>query len=157
MVSDVPTYDHDTLPTLEECTDKFDDNEVSVPVTSLAFSSSIAPGRDLSQFLVVDSACSINLTAFLHDFDTFDSPCTPSRVGGVCVHVKGSGTVRLSIMLAHGHLIHRTVHALYTLDLSSHSTKRIGRLLSVSWMQSHSGCEFIFPTDSKTGLIVVPT
>jgi hypothetical protein len=60
LLSDVPTDDHDTLPTLEECPYKFDDTEVSVPFTSVAFSSSIVPGRDLSHFWVVDSACSIN-------------------------------------------------------------------------------------------------
>jgi hypothetical protein len=65
--------------------------------------------------------------------------------------------VHLSILLAFGQLIHRTVHVLYTHDLSSRSTQRIGRLLGVSWTQPHSGCEFIFPTDSDIGLIVVPT
>jgi hypothetical protein len=54
-------------------------------------------------------------------------------------------------------IIHRTVHALYTPYLSSPCARRIGRLLNVSCMQSHSGCEFIFPTDSDTGLIIVPT
>jgi hypothetical protein len=88
MLNDVPTNDHDTLPTIEEWTDEYNDTEVSAPFTSVAFSSSIAPGRDLSPFLVVDSACSINLTAFRHDFDTFDSPSAPSRVGGVGVDVK---------------------------------------------------------------------
>jgi hypothetical protein len=157
MLSDVPTYDPNTLPTLEECTDEFDDTEVSVPFTYVGFSSSIAPGRDLFQFWVVDSACSINLTAFRHDFVTLDSPSTPSRCGGVGVDVKGSGIVRLSFLLASSQLIHRTVHALYTLGMFSRSTQRISRLLSVSWMQSHSGCEFIFPLDSDTRLIVVPT
>jgi hypothetical protein len=157
MLSDVPTDDPDSLPTLEECTDELDDNEASVPFTSVAFSSSLAHYRDLSKFWVVDSACSINLTAFRHNFVTFDSPSTPSRVGGGGVDVKGSGIVRLSILKAPGELIHRTVHALYTPDLSSRSTQRIGRLLSVSWMQSHSGCEFISPSNSDTGLIVVST
>jgi hypothetical protein len=150
MLSDVPTNYPNSLPTLEECTDEFDDTEVSVPFTFVAFSSSLAPGRDLSQFWVVDSACSINLTAFRHDFVTFDSPSTPSRVGGVGVDVKGTGTVRLSILLASGELIHRTVQALYTPYLSYRSTQRIGRLLIVSWMQSHIGCEFIFPLNSDT-------
>jgi hypothetical protein len=45
---------------------------------------------------------------------------------------------------------------MYTPDMSSRSGQRIGRLLSVSWMQSHNGCEFIFPTDSDIGLFVVP-
>jgi hypothetical protein len=46
---------------------------------------------------------------------------------------------------------------LYTPDLSSRSTQRIDRLLSVIWLKSHCGCEFIFFTDSDTGLLVVPT
>jgi hypothetical protein len=100
LLSDVLTDEPDSHPTLEECTDEFYDIEVSVPFTSVAFSSSLAPGRDLSQFSVVDSACSINLTAFRHDFVTFDLPSTPSRVGGVGVDIKGSGDVRLSILLA---------------------------------------------------------
>jgi hypothetical protein len=132
-LSDVPTDYPDTLPALEECTAEFDDSEVSVPFTSVAFSSSCAPGRDLSQFWVVDSASSINLTAFRHDFVKFNSPSIPSRVGGVGVDVKGSGTVRLSILLASSQLIHRTVHAVYTPNLSSRSNQRIGRLLSVSY------------------------
>jgi hypothetical protein len=157
MLSDVPSGDLDTMHTLEECTDELDDYVVSVPFTPVAFSSSIAPGRDLSQFWVVGSACSINLTAFRHDFVTFDQPDTPSRVGGVVVDVKGSGTVRLSIMLASSHIIHRIVHALYTPCLYSCSAKCIGRVLSVRCMQSHSGCEFISLTDSDTAPIMVPT
>jgi hypothetical protein len=51
MLSDVPTDDPNTLPTLKECTDEFDDTEVSVPFTYVAFSSPIAPGRDLFQLL----------------------------------------------------------------------------------------------------------
>jgi hypothetical protein len=84
-------------------------------------------------------------------------PSPPSRVGGVGVNVKGSGLVRISIRLAFGQLTHRTVHALYTPDMSSRSTKRIGRLLSVSWMQSHNGCEFLFPIDFDNDLLVMPT
>jgi hypothetical protein len=49
LLSDVPTYDPDVLPILEECTDEYDDIEVSVPFTSIAFSSSIALGRGISQ------------------------------------------------------------------------------------------------------------
>jgi hypothetical protein len=63
----------------------------------------------------------------------------------------------MSIRLAFGEIIHRTIHALYTPDLSSRHAQRIGRLLSVSWMQSHSGYEFLFPSDSDIGLLVVPT
>jgi hypothetical protein len=59
--------------------------------------------------------------------------------------------------MAYGMLIHRTVHALYTPDMSYRYAQRIGRLLSVSWMQSDSGCEFLFPTDYDTRLLVVPT
>jgi hypothetical protein len=70
--------------------------------------------------------------AFQHDFVTSDPPATPSRVGGVDVDVKGSGIIRLSILLVSGLIIHRTVHALYTHDLSSRSAHRICRLLIVS-------------------------
>jgi hypothetical protein len=157
LLSDVPTYEVDVLPTLEDCTDEYDDTQVSVPITYVVFSSSIAPGRDLSQLWGVDSLYSINLTAFRHDFVTFDPPSTSFRVGGVGVDVKGSGSVRLSVLLDSGQIIHRTVHALYTPDLPSRHAQHIGRLLIVSWMQSHSGCEIIFPTDADTGLIVVPT
>jgi hypothetical protein len=31
LLSDVPIDDHDVQPTLEECTDEYDDTEVSVP------------------------------------------------------------------------------------------------------------------------------
>jgi hypothetical protein len=50
LLSDVPTNDLEVMPTLEECTDEYDDNEVSVPFSSVAFSSSLALGRGLSQF-----------------------------------------------------------------------------------------------------------
>jgi hypothetical protein len=128
MLSDVPTYDVDALPTLEDFTYECDDSEVSVPFNSIAFSSSLAPGRDLSQFLVVDSTCSIKLTAFRSDFVTFAPPSAPSRVGGVGVDVKGSGSMRISIRLAYGQAIHRTIHALYTPDLSFRS--------AISWSEN---------------------
>jgi hypothetical protein len=41
LLSDVPADDWDSLPTLEECTDEHDDTEVSVPFSSVAFSSSL--------------------------------------------------------------------------------------------------------------------
>jgi hypothetical protein len=145
------------MPTLEDCKDEYDDTEVSVPFHSVAFSSSITPSRDLAQFWVVGSACSINLTAFTSDLSIFNPPSTPSRVGGVGVDVKGSGSVRISIRLASGLTIHRTIHALYTSGLSSRFAQRIGRLLSVSWLQSHNGYEFIFHSDFDIGLLVVPT
>jgi hypothetical protein len=78
-------------------------------------------------------------------------------VSGVGVDVKGNDYVRVSVRLASGKLIHRTIHAMYTPDMSSRSAQRIGRVLSVSWMQSHSSCEFVFPIDCGIGLLVVPT
>jgi hypothetical protein len=74
LLSDVPTDDLDDMPTLKECTDEYDDSKVSVPFSSVAFSFSLAPSRDLSQFWVIDSAFSINLTAFRSDFVTFAPP-----------------------------------------------------------------------------------
>jgi hypothetical protein len=50
LLSDTPADDSDSLPTLEECTDEYDDTEVSVSLCSVAFSSSLTPGRHLSQF-----------------------------------------------------------------------------------------------------------
>jgi hypothetical protein len=55
LLSDVPADDApadgtDSLPTLEDCADDYDDNEVSVPFSSVAFSSSLAPCRNLSHF-----------------------------------------------------------------------------------------------------------
>jgi hypothetical protein len=50
MMSDVPADDTDNMPTLEVCTDEYDDTEVSVPFSYVAFPSSLTPGRDLSQF-----------------------------------------------------------------------------------------------------------
>jgi hypothetical protein len=56
-------------------TDVYHDTEVSLPFTSVAFSFSLNPGRDLSDFWAVDSACSFDLTASRGDFVTFE----PSR------------------------------------------------------------------------------
>jgi hypothetical protein len=83
---------------------------------------------------MIDSACSISLTAFRSDFVTFGLPSVPSRVGGVGVDVKSNGTVRITIPLAFGQSIHIIVLALYTHDMSSRSAQRIGRLLSVKWL-----------------------
>jgi hypothetical protein len=74
---DAPADDADSLPTLEDCADDCDDGEVSVPFSSMAFSSSLTRGRNLSHFWAVDSACSINLTAFRDDFVEFTPPPLP--------------------------------------------------------------------------------
>jgi hypothetical protein len=79
LLSDVPADDSDSLPTLE-CMDEYDNTEVSVPFSCVAFSSSLTPRRNLSHIWVVDSACSINLTAFKDDFVQFTPPSAPSRV-----------------------------------------------------------------------------
>jgi hypothetical protein len=135
----------------------YDDTEVSFALISVAFSSCLTPGRDLSDLWVVDSACSIELTAFRGDFATFEPPLGSSHIGGVGVNVQGSGIVRLAIPLVSGQIIHRIVHAMYTPDLSSRSTQRISRLLGVRWMQSHCDCVFLFATSPHLGLLVVPT
>jgi hypothetical protein len=95
-----PPDETDSLPTLEDCTDEYDDTEVRVSLSYVAFSLSTTHGRDLLQYMIVDSACSINLTAFRSDFSTFTPPSTRSRVGVVGVDVQGSGSVRMSIRLA---------------------------------------------------------
>jgi hypothetical protein len=161
LMSDTPHADSSPraaldVPTLEECTVDYNDKGVSLPLSYVAFSSSLAPGRDLSEFWVVDSASSINLTAFRSDFVSFDPPSGSSRVGGANVAVKDSGKVEILIPLVFVHIIRRTIHALYTLDLTSRSSHHIGRLPSVIWMQTHSGCEFRFPVDTDVGLLMVP-
>jgi hypothetical protein len=50
LLSDVTADDTDGLSTLEDCTNEYDDTEVSDPFSSIAFSSSLIPDRDLSQF-----------------------------------------------------------------------------------------------------------
>jgi hypothetical protein len=65
-------------------------------------------------------------------------------LGGVVVDVEVGGTVRISLMLAYGLPIHRTIHALYKPYMSSRSAQRIGRLFIACWMQTHSGCDFRF-------------
>jgi hypothetical protein len=47
---DAPVDDADSLRTLEDCADDCDDDEVSVPFTSVAFTYSLTPCRNLSQF-----------------------------------------------------------------------------------------------------------
>jgi hypothetical protein len=37
LLSDVPADDSNIMPTLEECTDEYDDTEVSAPFSSVAF------------------------------------------------------------------------------------------------------------------------
>jgi hypothetical protein len=92
---------------------------MSVPFNFVAFSPSFTPGRDLSQLWVVDSACSIKLTAFLGEFVTFERPSGSSRVGGVGFDIVGSGTVQIVILLALRQIIRRTQYALYTPNLPS--------------------------------------
>jgi hypothetical protein len=51
LADDAPADDADSLPTLEDCADDHDDDEVSVPFSFVAFSSSLTPCRDLSTVL----------------------------------------------------------------------------------------------------------
>jgi hypothetical protein len=71
--------------------------------------------------------------------------------------VQGSGTVRIPICLVSGQTVFRRVKALYTPNLSSRYAQNISRLLSVSWMQKHSGCKFSFPTNIDSGMLHVTT
>jgi hypothetical protein len=145
------------FPILEEYTDVYDDTKVSLPSSYVAFFFSLDHGRDISDFWVVDSACSINLAACRDDFVTFEPPSGASHIGGAGVDVQSSGTIRLAIPHVFGHIIHRIIRALFTPDLSLRSSQCIGCLLSVRWMRSHCGCKFLFLTDSDIGLLVVST
>jgi hypothetical protein len=129
--------------------------EVSVPLAFVAFSSFLTPVRDLSQLRVVDSACSITLTAFHDDFVMLEPPGGFFRVGGVGLTLWAAAQFRLLFPLCLAQL--SVAHVLNTHYLPSRSAQHIGYLHSVSWMQSHTGCEFIFPAYSDVGLLVVPT
>jgi hypothetical protein len=134
---------------------EYDGNTASASFASfasVAFTSSHAYLADLSGYSLVDSTCSVNLTSFRSDFTDFWSRSRLSTIGGVGVTVKGSGIVRAHIFIVSGQTLFRLVHALCTLDLTSRSAHHIGRLLSVSWMHKHSGCEFLFPTDFDSGI-----
>jgi hypothetical protein len=99
--------------------DEYDDTEVGTSFASVAFASAASTVADLSDYWVVDSACSVNLTSFRSDFSEFHPSSRRSTVGGVGVTVQGSGTVRIPICLISGRTVFRRVHALYTPDLSS--------------------------------------
>jgi hypothetical protein len=80
---------------------------------------------------LVDSACSINLTTFWSDFTDFQTPSRPSKVGGVGVTLKDSGTACVPICLVSCQTVFRLVHALYAHGLTSRSAHlgwHIGRL-----------------------------
>jgi hypothetical protein len=95
-------------PTLGKITEKYADTQVSGSFAYVALSSSLPPHPYLFQFWVVDSACSINLTAFRDHVVSFEPPSGSSRVGGVSVNVISSGHVRLAIPLVS--LSHNTPH-----------------------------------------------
>jgi hypothetical protein len=137
--------------------DEFDDTKVGISFAFVAFTSSASSIADMSYYWVVDSACSVNLNAFRSDFSEFHPSSRRNTVGGVGVTVQGSGTVRIPICLVSGQTAFRRVHALYILDLSSRSAQHISRLLSVSLMQKHSGCELSFPTNTDSGMLLVTT
>jgi hypothetical protein len=152
------TLEDDTdFPLEYDMQDEYDDTEVSVSLTSVAFTSPASSVANLSDYSVVDSACSVSLTAFRYDFSEFNPSFRHSTVGGVGVSVMDSGLVRAPICLVSGQTVVRHVHALYTPDLSSGAAQKISRLLSVSWMQKHSGCELSFPTTSDSSMLLVTT
>jgi hypothetical protein len=120
-----------------------------VSFTSFAFSAFKPTGREFSQFWVVDSTSSINLTAFWSDFVSFVPPSDKSRANAVGFDVRGSGKVQIAVPLVSGQITPIIVHARYTPNMKARVAQRTGRLPSVSKMQSHSGCEFIFPIDPE--------
>jgi hypothetical protein len=85
--------------------DEYDDTAVSVYFTSVAFTSRAS--SFMSDYLVVDSACSVNMIAFRSDFFEFNPSSRHSTVVGVGVSVKGSGLVRVPICLVSGQTVVR--------------------------------------------------
>jgi hypothetical protein len=137
--------------------DEYDDTAVRTSFASVGFTSFASSIADLSDYWVVEFTCSVNLTAFQYDYSEFHPSSRRSIVGGVGVIVQGSGTARIPICLVSGLTVFRRVHALYTHDPSSRSTQKIGRLLSVSLIQKHSGCGFSSPIDSDSGMLLATT
>jgi hypothetical protein len=88
-------------PSEMECTDEYDDTEVGITFCSIALSASTPPGRDLSDFWVVGSACSINLTAFRSAFLS-DPPSGTFRVVVLVLTCLGAATLRLPSHLSLG-------------------------------------------------------
>jgi hypothetical protein len=156
-VASAPLQDGTECPVEYDMEDEYDDTAVSVSFTSIAFTSLASSIADMSDYWVVDSACSVNLTAFRSDFYEFNPSSRHSTVGGVGVSVKGIGFVRVPICLVSGQTDVRHVRALNTHGLSSRSAQKISRLQSVSWMPKHSGCELSFPTNSDNGMMLITT
>jgi hypothetical protein len=127
-----PLEDDIDCPLEYDMQDEYDDTEVSVSFTSIAFASPASSIVDMSDYWVVDSACSVNLTAFRSDFFEFNPSSRHNTVGGVGVSVKGSGLVRVPICLVSGESVIRHGHAVYTPYLSSRSDQKSSRLMSVS-------------------------
>jgi hypothetical protein len=90
----------------------YDDTEASLPFNSVALSSSFHTGRDLSDFWVVDSACSNNLTACRGDLVSFE-PCRvllESAVSGLtsrAVALSDSPSLSCLVMLSTELFTHR--------------------------------------------------
>jgi hypothetical protein len=75
LQSDVPADDSDSLSTLEVCTDEYDDTEVSFPFSSVAFSSSLTLGRNLSQsFFSIPHAQSTSPRLKVTSYDSHPPP-----------------------------------------------------------------------------------
>jgi hypothetical protein len=85
------------------------------------------------------------------DFTTFANSIVSSTVGGV----KGSGTRRIKIQLQSCSVISRENFTLFASGLIGRSSRGMSRLLNVSWMQKHCGCEFSVPTANDIGLLIV--
>jgi hypothetical protein len=67
--------------------DEYDDTKVGTSFASVAFASATAHVTDLSDYWVVDSACSVSLTSFRSDFSECHSSSRRSTVDGVGVTV----------------------------------------------------------------------
>jgi hypothetical protein len=151
LMIDVPLVESDSLPTLEDCTDEYVDTEVSVPFSSVAFSSSIAHGRDLSQHWVVDFACSIKLTAFR-------SRSTRPRRALAWVELVSMSKAVVPCACPFGWPLATLSTARFTRCI--HPTSHLALLsTSADYLVSVGNCPtaaVTFPTDSDNGLLVVP-
>jgi hypothetical protein len=75
--------------------DEYDDTAVIASFTFAAFTSCASSIANFPEYLVVDFACSVNLTPFISDFSDFHPSSRHSTVGDIGVFVMDCGIVRL--------------------------------------------------------------
>jgi hypothetical protein len=89
-----PLEDATSSPPEDDMEDEYNENAVNVSFNYVAFTSSASTIDDMSDYMVVDTACSVNLTTYRSNFSDFHPSSRLSTVGGVVgVSLMRSGIV----------------------------------------------------------------